>query len=145
MMFPSDALQVEATGLKPFTVYYYQFNVCDTDISSPLGRTKTIPAENDEVPLTLGIFSCAKYYRGYFNAYGNAARKGTIDYMVHLGDYYYEEEDGHGARAMDPPRELATLYDFRTRLGQYRTDEDLQLSHQQYPWITTWAGHRESA
>lgn len=112
--------------------------MCDTEISSPVGRTKTIPDEEDEVPLSLGIFSCAKYYRGYFNVYGNAARRDTVDYMVHLGDYYYEEEDGHGARAMDPPRELATLHDFRTRIGQYRTDEDLQYSHQQYPWITTW-------
>ena len=67
--------------------------------------------------------------------------KGTIDYMVHLGDYIYEEEggaEGDGARAMDPPRELTTLYDYRTRIGLYRTDEDLLLSHQQYPWITTW-------
>jgi alkaline phosphatase D len=139
--------QVDATGLEPFTTYYYQFTVCDTNITSPVGRTKTIPSEDDEVPLSLGVFSCAKYHRGYFNAYGNAARKDTIDYMVHLGDYFYEEEggeEGEGPRVMQPVREIKSLHDFRTRIGQYRTDEDLQLAHQNYPWITVWDDHEIS-
>lgn len=112
--------------------------MCDSNITSPIGRTKTLPDEGDEVELSLGIFSCAKFHRGYFNPYGNAARREMVDYFVHLGDYFYEEEAGTGDRGMQPPRELATLYDFRTRLGQYRTDEDLLFSHQQFPWITTW-------
>lgn len=27
---------------------------------------------------------------GYFNAFGNPARKDSVDYVLHLGDYIYE-------------------------------------------------------
>lgn len=27
---------------------------------------------------------------GFFNAYGNPARKDSVDYVIHLGDYIYE-------------------------------------------------------
>ena len=43
-------------------------------------------------------------------------------------------------RAMIPPREIITLYDYRTRIGQYRTDHDLALAHQNFAWITVWVG-----
>lgn len=71
--------KTEATGLQPFTTYFYQFTVCDTNITSPVGRTKTIPAEDEEVALKLGVMSCAKFYRGYFNVYGNVARRDNLD------------------------------------------------------------------
>ena len=35
-------------------------------------------------------------------------------------------------------RELATVFDYRQRLGQYRTDESLIFAHQNHPWITVW-------
>jgi alkaline phosphatase D len=128
--------------LSPFTTYYYQFNVCGTEIKSAIGRTKTAPSEDDDVSaISLGVFSCANYPLGYFNAYGNAARKDNIDYFVHLGDYIYEDEvgvPGEDERAMVPPKEIVSLYDYRTRIGQYRTDEDLLLAHQQFAWITVW-------
>lgn len=107
-----------------------------------MGRTKTAPAPEDDVAaVNLGIFSCANYPLGYFNAYVNAARKDNMDYVVHLGDYIYEDEvgvPGEDERAMVPQREIVTLYDYRTRHGQYRTDEDLVLAHQQFAWIPVW-------
>jgi len=109
-----------------------------------VGRTKTAPAENSETPLGLAIYSCSNFPNGYFNAYGNAARKDDVDYVVHLGDYIYETSTGvlgRDARATNPPRTIFTLYDYRTRIAQYRTDLDLLLSHQQYAWITTWDDH----
>lgn len=139
-------LKVEATGLEAFTTYYYRFQICDSDIISPIGRTKTSPNE-DETPLTLGVMSCAKYNSGYFNVYGNIARRDNLDYVIHLGDYIYEESnkgEADGIRAMVPERELITLYDYRARLGTYRSDPDLQLSHQQYGWITVWDDHEIS-
>lgn len=27
---------------------------------------------------------------GFFNAYGNVARKDSVDYVIHLGDFIYE-------------------------------------------------------
>lgn len=81
---------------------------------------------------------------GYFNAYGNAARKDNVDYFVHLGDYIYESGVGtlgKDPRATNPSDVLFTLYDYRTRIAEYRTDLDLLLAHQNYPWITVWDDH----
>lgn len=35
-------------------------------------------------------------------------------------------------------RELATIFDYRQRLAQYRTDESLRSAHLSGPWITVW-------
>ncbi|KIX08823.1 uncharacterized protein Z518_03480 [Rhinocladiella mackenziei CBS 650.93] len=138
-------VKVEATKLQPFTTYYYQFTICRSSNSSPVGRTKTAPAEDDSsTPIGLAVYSCSNFPNGYFNAYGNGARKDHVDYVVHLGDYIYEYEmgvPGRDARATNPPREIITLYDYRTRIAQYRTDLDLRLSHQQFPWIPVWDDH----
>ncbi|KAL8898220.1 MAG: hypothetical protein Q9207_006819 [Kuettlingeria erythrocarpa] len=142
-------VKVEASGLNPYTQYYYQFSVCDsTNITSPIGRTKTTPAPNDLVTkIGLAIYSCSNYPFGFFNAYGNTARKDSVDYVIHLGDYIYEYangEYGYGqsiGRVPQPDRQIYTLYDYRKRLATYRTDADLLLSHQQFPWIPVWDDH----
>ncbi|KAL4868451.1 hypothetical protein BDV12DRAFT_209260 [Aspergillus spectabilis] len=138
-------VKVEATGLKPFTNYWYQFNVCGSDNVSPLGRTKTSPSAKQRTEeVKLAVHSCSNYPNGYFNAYGNVARKDNVDFVVHLGDYIYEYENGIPGvdeRAVVPQREIFSLYDYRTRLGQYRTDLDLVASHQKFPWITVWDDH----
>ena len=138
-------VKVEADGLEPFKTYWYQFVICDTDIKSVVGRTKTAPGPDDDVSaISLAVFSCANWPMGYFNAYGNAARKDNVDYFIHLGDYIYEDEHGvpgEDERAMIPGRETITLHDYRTRHGQYRTDEDLLLAHQMFPWIPVWDDH----
>jgi alkaline phosphatase D len=78
-----DFEQIEAKNLAPFKTYYYQFNVCGSNNKSPVGRTKTSPAENDSVSkVGLAVFSCSNYPNGYFNAYGNAARKDEVDFFV---------------------------------------------------------------
>ncbi|KAI1814111.1 alkaline phosphatase-like protein [Poronia punctata] len=137
-------VKVEATGLQPFTTYNYQFTVCNSNVTSLVGRTKTAPAKNADVPeVKLAVFSCSNYPNGYFNAYGNAARKDEQDYFVHLGDYIYESAGG-GERAHAPQRVIFTLYDYRTRHGQYRSDPDLQLASQNFAWITTWDDHEIS-
>ncbi|KAI1083199.1 PhoD-like phosphatase-domain-containing protein [Whalleya microplaca] len=137
-------VKVEATGLQPWTVYNYQFAVCGSNNTSPIGRTKTSPpADGDVSEVKLAVFSCSNYPNGYFNAYGNAARKDEQDYIVHLGDYIYEGAAG-GERAHDPLKLLFSLHDYRTRHGQYRTDPDLQLASQNFAWIATWDDHEVS-
>lgn len=138
----TNRLQVEASGLRPFTTYFYQFTTCGTNTTSPVGRTKTAPAEDDDVSaISLGVFTCANYPLGYFNVYGNIARKDSVDYVVHLGDYIYEDEvgvPGKDERAMQPAKEIVTLYDYRTRFALYRTDVDLRKAHELYSFITVW-------
>jgi alkaline phosphatase D len=69
-------VKVEAKNLKPYSTYYYQFNVCDSNNKSPLGRTKTTPHADDDITnVSLAIFSCSNYPFGFFNAYGNPVRK----------------------------------------------------------------------
>ncbi|KAL8783705.1 MAG: hypothetical protein Q9213_004444 [Squamulea squamosa] len=134
-------VKVEATGLTPFTSYRYQFTVCGSNNTSPEGLTKTAPAEDADVDqVKLAVFSCSNYPVGYFNAYGNAARKAQHDYVVHLGDYIYESAT-KGPRAHNPPRVLFSLFDYRTRHGQYRSDPDLQLLSKDFAWIPTWDDH----
>ncbi|QIW99079.1 hypothetical protein AMS68_004597 [Peltaster fructicola] len=141
-------IKVEAGNLRPFTQYWYQFTQCNTNNRSPVGRTKTTPDEDDDTKkIGLAVYSCSNYPNGYFNAYGNPARKDSVDYVIHLGDYIYESavgQLGRDARATNPARSLITLYDYRTRIAQYRTDLDLLLSHQQFPWIPVWDDHEQA-
>jgi alkaline phosphatase D len=142
-------VKVEATGLEAFTRYYYRFNVCDSNNTSPLGRTKTVPNVNDHVTqVNVAVYSCANYPFGFFNAYGNPARKDSVDFVIHLGDYIYEYKGdgdyGNGApigRVPKPERVIHSLYDFRERHATYRSDLDLLLSHAAFPWIATWDDH----
>ncbi|RYP18322.1 hypothetical protein DL766_008693 [Monosporascus sp. MC13-8B] len=137
-------VKVEATGLQPFTTYNYQFKVCGFDVESPLGRTKTALQKDAGVSkIKLAVFSCSNYPNGYFNPYGNGARRDEHDYVVHLGDYIYEYQAG-GEHASKPHAEIFTLHDYRTRHGQYRTDANLQLLSQNYAWIPTWDDHEIS-
>lgn len=134
--------------MAPYTRYYYQFSICQSNITSPLGRTKTTPAPEDHITsVSLAVYSCSNFPFGFFNAYGNSARKDSVDYVLHLGDYIYEYangEYGYGqsiGRIPLPDKQIYTLYDYRTRHATYRTDFDLLLSHQQFPWIPTWDDH----
>ncbi len=67
--------------------------------------------------------------------------------MIHLGDYIYEYANGdYGwgqsiGRIPLPDRTIFTLYDYRKRIATYRTDLDLLLSHQTFPWIPVWDDH----
>ncbi|KAK5624377.1 hypothetical protein RRF57_000093 [Xylaria bambusicola] len=133
-------VKVEAAGLEPFTSYNYQFTICGSEVKSPVGRTKTAPTADAGVPeVNFAVFSCSNYPNGYFNAYGNAARKDNQDYFVHLGDYIYEGT-AQGERAHQPPRLLFTLYDYRTRHGQ----APIHTASQNFAWITTWDDHEVS-
>ncbi|KAI9892029.1 MAG: hypothetical protein M1814_002224 [Vezdaea aestivalis] len=142
-------VKVEAQRLKAFTTYYYQFSVCNSNKTSPIGRTKTIPGKNDKLsaPVRLAVYSCSNYPFGYFNAYGNPVRKDSVDYVIHLGDYIYEYANGEYGwgnslgRIPLPDKEIFSLYDYRKRIATYRTDLDLVASHQQFPWISVWDDH----
>jgi alkaline phosphatase D len=80
-------VKVDPGSLQPFTTYYYQFSACgSTSKVSAIGRTKTLPNADDKITnISLAIYSCSNYPFGYFNAYGNPARKDSVDYVVHLG------------------------------------------------------------
>lgn len=88
-------VKVEATGLEPFTQYYYQFGICGSDKKSTIGRTKTAPKHDDDVTgVSLAVYSCSNFPTGFFNAYGNAARKDNVDYVIHVRHLPHSRFDG---------------------------------------------------
>jgi len=70
-------------------VSFFVRTVCETyaEFIRPHSGTKTSPHEDDDVSkIGLAIFSCSNWQNGYFNAYGNAARKDQVDYFVSIID-----------------------------------------------------------
>lgn len=141
-------VKLDCTGLAPDTWYHYRFRALGQ--TSRVGRTRTAPADG-AMPASgrwrAGVVSCSNWEAGYFSGYRHLHARGDLDVVIELGDYIYEYPHGeyagkHGAvRTHDPLHEIVTLADYRTRLGQYHTDPDLQDLHAHVPWICTWDDH----
>ncbi|MDX1734019.1 MAG: alkaline phosphatase D family protein [Halioglobus sp.] len=138
-------VKVDAEGLQPGSSYYYRFRSGDT--VSPTGRTRTLP-EGMVGAVSFAVVSCSNYPAGFFNVYREVAQR-DVDAVLHLGDYLYEyAADGYASaraeefgRVSQPPGELLTLADYRTRYAQYHGDEDLQAAHGAHPFIIVWDDH----
>lgn len=136
-------------GLRPATTYYYRFRA--GEVHSQIGRTRTLP-EGPTARFNMAIFSCANLPGGWFNAYGHAAGRDDIDLVLHLGDYFYEYQEGRyprgqpslPGRLLDPQSEVVHLDDYRRRFAAYRADPDLQRLHRMFPMAMMWDDH-ESA
>ncbi len=141
-------VHVDVGGLRPGTTYWYRFHT--RGATSPVGRTKTAPARRADIPVRLGVVSCANYDWGFFGAYRHLAGQ-DVDAVLHLGDYIYEYgPDGplgagmpapYAPRHADPPHECITGADYRIRHGSYRLDPDLQALHASHPVIAVWDDH----
>jgi alkaline phosphatase D len=138
-------VKVDATGLMPSQTYYYYFTALNKN--SSIGRTRTAPLDKVD-HLRFGVVSAADYEAGYFNVYGNLAKRKDLDAIIHLGDYIneYGENDGSrdyktSVRLNIPNKELVNLFDYRTRYSLYRLDPDLQHAHKQHPFIAVWDDH----
>ncbi|MGH9201092.1 MAG: alkaline phosphatase D family protein [Vicinamibacterales bacterium] len=137
-------VKIDAPGLEPATTYYYRFEALGSP--SPIGRTRTLPMTGVD-RVRLGIASCANLPFGYFNAYASLAQRHDLDAVLHLGDYFYEYENGKYGdgtklnRVPSPNKEILALADYRERYAQYRSDPDLQAVHRQHPFIVVWDDH----
>jgi alkaline phosphatase D len=133
-------VKVDATGLAANHTYYYRFKTRGT--LSPVGRTKTAPSgKTDRV--RFAVVSCSSFAHGYFHGYRALAGHLDLDAVLHLGDYIYEYGNGQygDVRNYEPPTEILSLSDYRTRHSQYKRDPDLQEVHRQHPFITIWDDH----
>ena len=141
-------VKADAQGLKAATAYFYRFRVGKT--LSPVGRTRTLPSGPVQ-DVVLAFVTCALYSGGFFNAYDDIAKLERVDAVVELGDYYYEygaKPEDYGmaigskiGRIPDPPHDIVTLADYRTRHALYKRDADLQAAHARAPWICVWDDH----
>lgn len=141
--------KVDATGLAEGKSYFYRF-FSGSSISA-VGQTRTLPASG-ATEVTFSVFSCADYPLGYFNAYAEAAKRGS-DFAIHLGDYIYEYGTGNAPtqevildlnRFADHTKELLTLDDYRKRHALYKSDPDSKILHAKIPLIAGWDDHEVS-
>lgn len=137
------SVHVEVPGLAPGRDYWYRFH-CGGE-ASVVGRTRTAPAPGAAVDrLRFGVCGCGHYEQGYFTAYRHLAEE-AFDFVVHTGDYIYEDRD-HGGRNPGRVRrhhqhEIYTVVDYRNRYAQYKLDPDLQAAHRSAPFLVTWDDH----
>jgi alkaline phosphatase D len=131
-------VKLNIQNLSPGTYYYYQFET--NGQKSIIGRTKTTDTGSVS-NLRFAALSCTDIRTGYFTALGKIADRNDIDLVMHTGDYIYEQGGSGAVRAHEPNAEIYRIQDYRTRLSQYRLDEDLQRCHQMYPWAIIWDDH----
>ncbi|UVH59019.1 alkaline phosphatase D family protein [Variovorax paradoxus] len=136
----AHSVHVEVQGLSPGRPYWYRFTAGGA--RSPVGRTRTAPADTDEAsqPLRFAFASCQHYEQGYYAAYRDMAAQ-PLDFVVHLGDYIYESSrTSHQVRRHEGgiPTQLPQ---FRDRYALYKTDPQLQAAHAAFPWLVTWDDH----
>ena len=133
-------VKVDALRLSANTTYYYRFSAEGS--TSPIGRTRTLPV-GTTTRLRMAVVSCSNHAAGFFNAYRRIAERADLDLVVHLGDYLYEYGPNTfgSLRTPEPPNEMVTLSDYRTRHAQYKRDVDAQEVHRQHPMICIWDDH----
>lgn len=147
-------LEINSDSARPLESgreYWFGFYVQGTDLASPIGRFRTLPAEDSTDGVVLAVASCSLHPGGYFNAYEAIAGLERVDAVVHLGDYIYEYGAGERDYGMrtglelnripDPAHEIVTLDDYRRRHAQYKADPQTQAAHARAAWIMTFDDH----
>jgi alkaline phosphatase D len=135
----AHSVHVEVRGLRPNRPYSYRFTAGGT--ASPVGRTRTAPAETDRLAALRFVFaSCQQYEQGFYTAFRHMAAE-DADVVVHLGDYIYEISWGRDLVRRHDGGRPTTLDGYRDRYALYKSDTDLQAAHAAFPWIVTWDDH----
>lgn len=135
----AHSVHAQATGLQGDRWYFYRFIA--GGVSSPVGRTRTLPAPDAAVGrLRLAYASCQRWEHGYFSAYRHM-REEDLDAVLFLGDYIYEYPNAARAVRVPPGGWVLTLEDYRQRYALHKGDADLQAMHAACPWIVTWDDH----
>lgn len=139
--FWAHSVHIEVQNLEANKNYYYRFKT--GSFYSPVGRSKTTPANTDKLDeLNFAILSCQSYLGGYYTAHEHLADE-ELDVVLFLGDYIYEFKgnEGVGGRVHYPHKLLETLEDYRLRYAQYKSDPALQNIHAAFPWLVTFDDH----
>lgn len=135
----AHSVHVEIEGLEPNREYWYRFLA--STYRSRIGRTKTLP-HKDSRPDSVRFItaSCQNYTHGFFIAYEHMIRD-KPDFIIHLGDYFYDTSFGETFRKHETEQAPVSLADFRRRHALYKTDGHLQHAHAQIPFFTTIDNH----
>ena len=151
-------VRVRVDGLTPATTYYYRFRYASPEgvVQSRVGRTRTAPAPDSDVPVRFAVVACQDFNDRYYHAYRHLVARDP-DFFVHLGDYVYEATvtvatSERQAIFSEPGLPIGTedrvaaqsLSNYRELYRTYRTDPDLQLAHERHPMIAVYDDHEFS-
>ncbi|WP_024889164.1 alkaline phosphatase D family protein [Luteimonas huabeiensis] len=160
-------LKVRVEGLAPGTGYRYRFLLDDPrdgTVSSPVGRTRTAPAPDADVPVRFAFMSCQDYGGRWYNTLLPLLDE-DLDFVLHLGDFIYEtagdpqfqEQGGERAIAFDDlegaialerggQRYYAahSLDNYRQLHRSVRGDPVLQALLERAPLVAIWDDHEFS-
>lgn len=152
--------RVRIAGLEPKRRYWYRFRALG--VSSPVGRTRTVPLQDDDDPVTIAFASCQDYIGRWYHAWrALAERADELDLVLFLGDYIYEYERYPQLQEPQPGREIKlpdgliidakqgvvaarTLADYRQLYRVIRSDKDLRRIHQLCPFVIIWDDHEHA-
>jgi alkaline phosphatase D len=152
-------LKVRVDDLDPGTAWHYRFVIeGEPAAASPVGRTLTLPGDDEERDLRLAVLSCQDYNGRWYNTLLPLLEE-PLDAIVHLGDFIYETtgdpsfQSGDGRRVVfDDAAGALTLGDggfqsarsldnYRQLHREYRTDPVLQALLAKAPLIAIWDDH----
>lgn len=135
----AHSVHVEVNGLASGRTWHYRFVAGDA--VSPVGRTRTAPAEDAPVAgLRIALASCQHYEQGWYAVHREIAAR-ELDLVLFVGDYIYESSNPRfRLRAHEGPVPR-TLDAYRARHATYKLDPDLRAAHAAHPWLLTWDDH----
>jgi alkaline phosphatase D len=145
----AHSVHVQVRGLEPGRWWFYRFRVQAAAagagrgwVTSPVGRTRTIPAAGSRASrLRFAFASCQDWQAGYWSAWKHLADE-DLDLVVHLGDYIYEgARRRFGVVRRHEGPEPTGLDGYRVRHALYKTDPAIQAAHRAYPFVCTWDDH----
>ena len=160
--------RVLAAGLRPSNVYWYRF-VDEHGFASRVGRTITAPAADDERPVRFAFVSCQNIQLGGQQAYrrmiwedSHAPANAQLEFVMHLGDFFYEivydaavRKNVYARRVRDIVRyphgekhgDLlvpTTVEGYRALFIAYLADPDIQDARARWPFMCMWDNHEFS-
>ncbi len=134
-------IKVLAENLPAGQTLWYRFTV--DGLSSPIGRTKTLPAPGSTPALVrLAVASCQNFSAGFYPAWRAIASE-ELDAVVFLGDYIYEYEGRPSPLDVrfDASVEATDLPSYRAKYKMYRSDPELRAAHAAHPFAPVWDDH----
>ncbi len=164
-------VRVFVDELQSDTTYFYRFIAANGGVSRT-GRTWTAPANDSDRVASIAFASCQSIQVGFMGPYQHLVNlekqeglERSVDLVMHLGDYIYENippqqeplpryQDGR-ARAFPPfpsggvqgprtTRAANTADDYRVLYKTYLADPDLQEARARFPFVCIWDDHEFS-